>query len=327
MDVASCRVPDAVSVVVPLRNEEHNVGPLVSQVRAALASTPKWELILVDDASCDGTARRIAAEMLVDPRIRLLSLAAHAGQAAALQAGFDHARGDVLVTMDGDLQNDARDIPRLLRRLGRGCDVVTGVRVRRQDNLFTRRIPSWIGNLLLRRATGVPLRDTGCGLRVLKRKVAIGLRLSPGMHRFLPALAAATANAVVVQVPVRHAPRAAGRSHYGLSRVFPVLADLAVLRLLSRGRLELVGPGARLAGSERRSLSTYCALPIVLGLVTALLGLTGGGPFAAIAFFGGGCLLGAGVVRATRIAALARYRTALDRPPYRLKRPSPVALV
>src|SRR5690606_21543633 len=145
------------SVVVPLFNEEESLEPLVAAVREALASIDRWELILVDDGSTDATptiAARISAE---DPRVRLIRLARNYGQTPAMQAGFDHARGDIVVSMDGDLQNDPGDIPRLVERVGEGYDLVAGYREKRQDRLITRKVPSWVANRIIRKITGVPI--------------------------------------------------------------------------------------------------------------------------------------------------------------------------
>lgn len=159
------------SVVVPLFNEEESLEPLVTAVREALASIDRWELILVDDGSTDATptiAARISAE---DPRVRLIRLARNYGQTPAMQAGFDHARGDIVVSMDGDLQNDPGDIPRLVERVEEGYDLVAGYREKRQDRLITRKVPSWVANRIIRKITGVPIRDNGCSLKAYRREL------------------------------------------------------------------------------------------------------------------------------------------------------------
>jgi glycosyltransferase involved in cell wall biosynthesis len=235
------------SVVVPLYNEEDSVGPLVDAVRSALESAPPWELVLVDDGSRDGTVDRVAALAQADPRVRLVRLARNYGQTQAMQAGFDAARGDAVVSMDGDLQNDPRDIPRLLEALEAGNDLVAGYRLNRQDKLLTRKVPSWVANRLIRMITGVSIRDNGCSLKAYRRRTLDRMSLYSDMHRFLPALAAATAGARIAEIPVRHHPRRFGASKYGLSRILKILADLLTLTMISWFRerpLLLFGLGA-----------------------------------------------------------------------------------
>lgn len=224
--------PARVSVVVPLFEEEANVRPLVTAVREALGSGDDWELLLVDDGSGDGTAERARGEAAADPRVRLLRLARNYGQTTAMQAGFDEARGDVVVTMDGDLQNDPRDIPRLLERIDQGYDLVAGYREDRQDPWLTRRLPSRVANGLIRRITGVRIRDNGCSLKAYRQELLRNLSLYADLHRFIPAVAAATASARIAEVAVRHHARVRGRSKYGLSRVWKVLADLLTVTMI-----------------------------------------------------------------------------------------------
>jgi hypothetical protein len=224
-----------VSVVIPLLNEEETVPHLVEAVARALDGGMEWELILVDDGSSDGTVAAVAAALESrggDPRIRLLRLARNYGQTAALQAGFDHARATVVVSMDGDLQNDPEDIPRLMAKLEEGYDLVAGYRRIRQDPLVSRRLPSQAANGLIRMLTGVPIRDTGCALKAYRRDLLSRIRLYSDLHRFTPAVAAATAGARITEIPVRHHPRRMGQSKYGMSRVAKVMADLILLRAL-----------------------------------------------------------------------------------------------
>lgn len=221
----------AVSVVVPLYNERESVVPLVDGVRAALEPDGGWELLLVDDGSEDGTAEVAETLVRADPRIGLVCLGRNYGQAVAMQAGFDHSRGEVVVTMDGDLQNDPRDIPRLLAEIERGCDLVAGYRADRHDRYLTRRLPSAIANRMIGGITGTYMRDTGCTLKAYRRGLLDRLRLYSDQHRFIPALARSW-GARIGEVPVRHHPRRFGRSKYGLSRTGTVLADLLTLKLL-----------------------------------------------------------------------------------------------
>jgi glycosyltransferase involved in cell wall biosynthesis len=225
------------SITVPVYNEEESIGPLVDAVRDAMHGwNEDWELILVDDGSRDETARAVAAHSETDSRVRLVRLARNYGQSAAMQAGFDHARGDVIVTMDGDLQNDPRDIPALMRKLEEGFDLVAGYRQRRKDLLLSRRVPSWLGNVFVRAATGVRIRDTGCTLKVFRRALLDRLRLYSDLHRFIPALAVMIAGARIAELPVRHHARSRGRSKYGWSRITQVLVDLLTLVMLNRFR-------------------------------------------------------------------------------------------
>lgn len=238
------------SIVVPVFNEVENLRPLVDAVREALADAHVWELLLVDDGSTDGTrelARRLARE---DDRVRLVSLARNFGQTAAMQAGFDAAHGAVVVSMDGDLQNDPADIPRLLEKLEEGYDLVAGYRVDRQDTLITRKVPSWVANRIIAHLTGVSIRDNGCSLKAYRRELFDRVVLYSDMHRFIPAMAVATAGARVAEIPVRHHARRAGKSKYGLSRIWKVLSDLLAIKMISSFRnrpLVMFGFGAVIA--------------------------------------------------------------------------------
>ena len=245
-----------VSIVVPMMDEETNARPLVDAVRAALGDEPAWELILVDDGSRDRTREVIAGMAREDPRVRLVALARNYGQSTAMQAGFDHAQGDVVVTMDGDLQNDPRDIPLLLETLTAGYDLVAGFRIQRQDRFVTRKIPSWVANRIIRWITGVPIRDNGCSLKAYRRELLSGMRLYSEMHRFIPALAAATAGARITEVGVRHHARERGKSKYGLSRIFRVMADLMAIKMIRTFRV--------------RPLVLFATLAAVATMVAAL---------------------------------------------------------
>lgn len=223
------------SIVIPVYDESESVFPLVDAVRRTMSGWREdWELVFVDDGSRDGTVGAIDACIAIEPRVRLVRLARNFGQSAAMQAGFDFARGELIVTMDGDLQNEPADIPALVAKLEEGFDLVAGYRERRQDTFLLRRLPSWLGNALLRRATGIPIRDTGCTLKVFRRELLLQLRLISDLHRFIPAVAASVAGARIGEIPVRHHPRRFGRSKYGLSRVSKVLADLLTLVMLRR---------------------------------------------------------------------------------------------
>lgn len=241
--------PD-LSIVVPVFNEVENLRPLVDAVREALVGAEAWELILVDDGSTDRT-RELARELArADDRVRLVCLARNFGQTAAMQAGFDAARGAVVVSMDGDLQNDPADIPRLLEKLEEGYDLVAGYRVDRQDTLITRKVPSWVANRLIAYLTGVSIRDNGCSLKAYRRELFDRVVLYSDMHRFIPAMAVATAGARIAEIPVRHHARRAGKSKYGLSRIWKVLSDLLAIKMISSFRnrpLVMFGFGAVIA--------------------------------------------------------------------------------
>lgn len=223
------------SIVVPVFNEQDSVGPLTEAVGAAMHGwRDDWELVFVDDGSRDDTSEAIARAASAESRVRLVRLARNYGQSAAMQAGFDHARGDVIVTMDGDLQNDPADIPALYDLLNSGYDLVAGYRVGRKDPWLSRRLPSRIANVLVRAASGLSLRDTGCTLKAFRREILDSLRLYSDLHRFIAPLAASVAGARIIEVPVRHHARRFGQSKYGLSRVGRVLVDLLTLFMLRR---------------------------------------------------------------------------------------------
>lgn len=230
--------PHHLSVVVPMYNEVDNAAAMVEAVAAALADHPQpWELIVVDDGSLDGTGRlleRLAHQG--DCPLRVLRLARNFRQTAAMQAGIDAARGDVIVTLDGDLQNDPRDIPRLVELLLRDdLDIVAGWREQRQDGFWLRRLPSLLANRLIRRVTGLPFRDLGCSLKAFRAEVLREVRLYGEMHRFIPAwLSTVTSPARMGELPVRHHPRRHGRSKYGLSRTLRVLVDLLAVTFFQR---------------------------------------------------------------------------------------------
>jgi glycosyltransferase involved in cell wall biosynthesis len=220
------------SVVVPVKDEAANVRPLADRLRAALAGGPAWEAVVVDDGSTDGTFAELTAVAAADPRFRVVRLRRNFGQSAALQAGFDHATGDVIATMDGDLQNDPADLPAMLAKLNDGYDVVLGLRAARQDKFLLRKLPSRCANWLIRRVLGVPFKDFGCTLRVMRREVVDGMALYGEMHRFITAFAVQQ-GARVTQVPVRHHPRTAGASKYNLTRTVRVLLDLMTVKFLA----------------------------------------------------------------------------------------------
>jgi glycosyltransferase involved in cell wall biosynthesis len=220
------------SVVIPLYEEQDNVDPVLSELLAVLDSLPlSSEVVLIDDGSTDETVARTMRWRDRDPRIRLIEFRRNFGQTAALAAGFDHARGRVIVAMDGDLQNDPHDIPRLLAKLDEGYDVVSGWRRDRQDALLLRKLPSAAANRLISRVTGTRLHDYGCTLKAYRHDVLSHLRLYGEMHRFIPAMSQIV-GARVAELPVNHRARIRGKSKYGISRTLRVLLDLITVKFL-----------------------------------------------------------------------------------------------
>ena len=223
-----------VSVIVPLFNEEENIQPLYRELTQVLQhESISYQLIFVDDGSTDTTSARLRSITMNDPRVETVRFPRNFGQSAALQAGFDRAAGNVVVTMDGDLQNDPHDIPRLIAWLDRGFDVVCGWRRARQDTLITRKLPSWAANWLIGRLTGVRIHDSGCTLRAYRREVIKRMVLLPDMHRFVAALISLSGGRFH-EIVVNHRPRRFGRSKYGLGRIWKVLLDLVALKMVLR---------------------------------------------------------------------------------------------
>ncbi len=223
------------SVVAPLYNESLNVRPLVEWILQAMESFEgSFEIILVDDGSWDDTWDQIRA-VAEDDRVIGLRLGRNVGQTAAMMAGFDHARGRIVVSLDGDLQNDPRDIPVLIAKLDEGYDLVCGWRRNRQDKLLLRKIPSWVANRLIRKLTGVPITDYGCSLKAYRRDLLDRIALYAEQHRFIPALSASV-GARIAELPVRHHARRYGESKYGISRTVKVLVDLLTLKMITSFR-------------------------------------------------------------------------------------------
>jgi glycosyltransferase involved in cell wall biosynthesis len=245
-------VRPAISVVIPIFNEADNLEDLHRELTAALEGMGRpYEVILVDDGSTDDGLARMAALESRDRRLRVLALRRNFGQTAAFSAGFDHARGEIVVTSDGDLQNDPADIPRLVARLEEGFDMVCGWRRHRRDPA-SKRVPSLFANRIISWATGVHLHDYGCSLKAMRSEVVRGLRLYGEMHRFIPAVAS-WMGVTLAEVEVNHRPRRRGTSKYGLGRTVPVLLDLFTVKFLGAygtrpahlfGRMGLVCGGA-----------------------------------------------------------------------------------
>ena len=223
--------PD-LSVVIPVRNESANVDPLCDELAASLeASGRSFEVILVDDGSTDDTFAKLVAHQARDGRLRVIRFRRNFGQTAAFAAGFAYACGKYIVTSDGDLQNDPRDIGRMVDLIEQGHDIVCGWRKDRKDAFLTRRVPSMIANRLISRATGVRLHDYGCSLKVFRAEVVKPLKLYGEMHRFLPAIASEMGVSIAETV-VNHRARQHGQSKYGLSRTVRVMLDLLTVKFL-----------------------------------------------------------------------------------------------
>lgn len=230
----------SLSVVIPMYNEAENVVPMLARVHEALADYgAPWELVVVDDGSSDATVRLLREEgAKYGDHVRVVSLQRNFGQTAAMQAGIDAARGEVIATLDGDLQNDPVDIPRMVERLlTDDLDLVAGWRKQRKDDLLLRKIPSLIANKIIRRITGVRIHDYGCSLKVYRGAVIRQVKLYGEMHRFIPAwVGGVTTPARIGEMVVHHNPRMHGQSKYGLSRTFRVMLDLLSVFFFMRFR-------------------------------------------------------------------------------------------
>lgn len=221
------------SVIVPLYNEQESIRPLYAAIVQALGDIGcSFEMVFVDDGSRDDTAEIARQIARFDSRLRLVKFRRNYGQTPAMAAGIEHARGEILVTMDGDLQNDPADIKLLLEQIEAGYDIVVGWRHNRQDKLVTRKIPSRIANVLIGKVTGVPIRDNGCSLKAFRADLIKSIPLYSEMHRFIPAMAS-IAGPRVAQIRVRHHARRYGQSKYGLSRIYKVLLDLMVIKTVT----------------------------------------------------------------------------------------------
>ena len=222
------------SIVIPLFNEEDNVGPLTERLHEVLSGMDaSYEIIIVDDGSTDASWDRLVDAARRYPHFRLVRLRRNFGQTAAMSAGFHESRGEVIVTLDADLQNDPGDIPLLLAKSREGFDVVSGWRKDRKDRFLNRRLPSMLANGLISRITGVHLHDYGCTLKAYRREIVQNLRLYGDMHRFIPALASWVGGSLA-EIPVTHHARRFGTSKYGLSRTLRVALDLMTVKFLLR---------------------------------------------------------------------------------------------
>ncbi|HME35652.1 MAG TPA: glycosyltransferase family 2 protein [Candidatus Sulfotelmatobacter sp.] len=220
------------SIVVPLFNEEGSVDRLHCKLTHVMRELGEaYEIIFVDDGSSDQTAEIIEDLCGIDPNLRVITLGRNFGQTAALKAGFDAARGDVIVSMDGDLQHDSAEIPRFIEKLDEGYDIVSGWREKRKDTWLTRRVPSRIANWLMAQLSGVALHDFGTTFKAYRRETIQNIPLYGELHRFIPALAA-WSGARIVEIPISNPPRQCGKSNYGISRTFRVFLDLLSTKFL-----------------------------------------------------------------------------------------------
>lgn len=252
-----------VSIVIPLFNEEENVDEAYRQVKDAMSNIGvPYEIIFVDDGSRDRTLSLLKGISSADKNVKVISFRKNFGQTAAMSAGFDYSSGKIIISMDGDLQNDPKDIPCLIAKIEEGSDVVSGWRKERKDAFLTRRLPSITANWFISRITGVHLHDYGCTMKAYKKEVVQNLELYGEMHRFLPALASIY-GVKVAEVVVQHHPRLRGKSKYGLSRILKVFLDLLTVKFLlsySTKPIRLFGPlglGALLLSIVSGSASIY----------------------------------------------------------------------
>jgi len=222
------------SIVVPLHNEQENVTDLYDRLKAVMeANGETFEIVMVDDGSDDGTFGLLREIAAVDSRVTVVKLRRNFGQTAGLAAGFDHARGEYIIAMDGDLQHDPADIPMFLEKISEGFDIVSGWRKQRIDNLWLRRIPSKIANWIMAKLSGVEIHDFGTTFKAYRREILEQVPLYGELHRFIPALAS-WHGASIIEVPIRNVNREKGASHYGISRTFRVFFDLITIRFLLR---------------------------------------------------------------------------------------------
>lgn len=222
-----------ISIVIPIYNEEESVEELYKRIKETTNQLNyEFEVIMVDDGSKDNTLKKLKEIASKDRIVKVISFKRNYGQTAAMSAGFQHANGDVIITMDADLQNDPHDIPLLLEKMQEGYDVVSGWRKDRKDPFLSRRLPSKIANYIISYVTGVHLHDYGCSLKAYKKDIAKNFRLYGDMHRFLPALAKGL-GANITEVPVKHHPRKYGKSKYGIGRTIRVVLDIFLVKFLN----------------------------------------------------------------------------------------------
>lgn len=220
------------SIVLPVYNERENLPILHEKLKKVLSGLNRsYEVIMVDDGSKDGSVEVLEELAKKDPDLKVIQFRRNFGQTPAMSAGIDYSSGEIIVLMDSDLQNDPEDIPRLLEKIEEGYDVVSGWRKNRQDRFFSRKIPSWIANRLIKKISGVEVKDLGCSLKAYKKEVLKNVRLYGEMHRFIP-IYASWVGAKIGNIEVKHHPRMFGKSKYGISRTFKVLVDLFAMKFM-----------------------------------------------------------------------------------------------
>jgi len=274
------------SIIVPFYNEEDNINRMYAAIVAAgePIGVP-FEMVFVDDGSKDSTLAKAIEIARADPRVRVVKFRRNYGQTPAMAAGIEHARGEILVTMDGDLQNDPGDVRHFLEKIDEGYDIVVGWRFNRQDKLVSRKIPSKIANALIGRVTGVPIKDNGCSLKAYRGSLIKAIPLYSEMHRFIPAMAS-IAGPRIAEIKVRHHARQFGQSKYGLSRIYKVLLDLMVIKTVASFTsrplvwftllampLTLVGAGAIIHSLWR--VLTHGVLPLPIAGAGVILLMSG----------------------------------------------------
>ena len=251
------------SVIIPFYNESQNIPVFFDELCQVLQNSElTWEILAIDDGSQDATFPLLKGEAIQHKQIKVLRLRKNFGQTAALSAGFDMAQGEIIITMDGDLQNDPRDIPALIAKLREGYDIVSGWREKRQDPFFSRRLPSMIANKMISWVTGVNLHDYGCTLKAFKQEVAKNIRLYGELHRFIPAVAS-WMGVTIAEMPVNHRSRKFGRSKYGISRTIRVLLDLITVKFLltySTRPIHVFGLWGILSGLAGFALAGYLTI-------------------------------------------------------------------
>jgi len=221
-----------ISVVIPIFNEEENINKLSQSITKALSDID-YEVLFINDGSTDNSENEIVKLSSTDPKIKLINLRRNYGQTAAMQAGFDQSKGTIVIPMDGDLQNDPKDIPKLIEKINEGYDVVSGWRKIRSDKKLTRILPSKIANMIISKISGIHLHDYGCTLKAYRKEILEDIKLYGEMHRFIP-IYASWEGAKVTEIPVNHHPRIAGKTKYGLSRIPRVILDLLVIRFFDK---------------------------------------------------------------------------------------------
>ncbi len=259
-----------VSVVIPLYNEEGNIHELYNELKEVFVHEKiAYEILFINDGSNDRTAELLHEIHLNDPNVTIVDFRRNFGQTAAMSAGFDYARGEIIITMDGDLQNDPADIPLLLKKLREGYDVVAGWRFARKDPFISRKLPSIIANKIISYVTGVHLHDYGCTLKAFKREISQHIKLYGDMHRFIPSIVSGM-GASITEVKVNHRPRKHGTSKYGISRTIRVILDLITVKFLlsySKRPLHIFG----VIGMTAFMLG--CLLLLVLGFQRQFYGI------------------------------------------------------